>query len=99
VKKVKNEWDAVILAEYGPETKFNIDLKGTATKGKVVFGGTLNLGEEQGIFHLVGDGDGERFFRASTKGRAKNGVFRMTRVDSAMASKPTEQPGTAIEKQ
>jgi len=21
VKKVKNEWDAVILAEYGPETK------------------------------------------------------------------------------
>jgi len=59
----------------------------------VVFGGTLNLGESR-AFSPGRDGDGERFF-GEYKGPGENGVFRMTRVDSAMASKPTEQPGTA----
>lgn len=87
VKKFDNEWDAVILAEYGPETKFNIDLKGVTEKGKVVFGGTLNLGEEQGIYTWSGTATAS-VFSGEYKGPGENGVFTMTRVTSVSSAKP-----------
>src|SRR5437667_9108150 len=55
VQKSKDEWTAVIHAEYGPEMKFNIDLKGTWDGKRIRFEGKLDLGEkEAGIFTWTG---------------------------------------------
>ncbi len=85
LEKSENEWTAVIYAEYGPEMKFNIDLKGICEDGKVVFDGKLDLGEEQGIYTWTGAATAAEF-SGSYKGPGENGIFKMTRAKATAAA-------------
>lgn len=84
VQKSENEWAAVILAEYGPEMKFNIDLKGVCEEGKVIFDGRLDLGEEQGVYTWNGTATANEF-SGEYKGPGENGVFKMARAKATSA--------------
>jgi len=97
VQKSENKWSAVILAEYGPEMKFNIDMNGVCEDGKVIFDGKLDLGEEQGVYTWNGTATPTEIFGACTKGRAKNGVFKMVRGKAAATSEPLKTPTVVLD--
>lgn len=97
VMKGDNEWAAVILAEYGPEMKFNINLNGVCEENKVVFDGKLDLGEEQGVYTWSGSASADEFSGAY-KGPGENGVFKMTRVKaSAPKAEAASTPTVAVD--
>jgi len=85
VQKTENKWSAVILAEYGPEMKFNIDMNGVCEDGKVIFDGKLDLGEEQGVYTWNGTATASEF-SGEYKGPGENGVFKMVRGKAAAAA-------------
>jgi hypothetical protein len=97
IHKSKDEWTAVIHAEYGPEMKFNIDLKGVWDGKRIRFEGELDLGEkEAGIFTWTGWATDSKF-SGEYQGPGENGVFSMTRVDPVIAEpKTNDQHATRI---
>ena len=97
VEKSENEWAAVILAEYGPEMKFNISLSGVREEDKVVFDGKLDLGEEQGVYTWEGIATATEF-SGTYKGPGENGVFKMTRVKAtAVSAQPVSTPTVVLD--
>jgi len=96
VQKSDTKWTAVILAEYGPEMKFNIDMNGVCEDGKVIFDGKLDLGEEQGVYTWNGTATASEF-SGEYKGPGENGVFKMVRGKTAETADPLKTPTVVLD--
>jgi len=78
-EKSKNEWEAVFTAEYGKTSSYNVNLKGKAEEGKVVFGGKVDLGEKGGgVFNWTGRATATEF-TGEYEGGGDTGSFKMAR--------------------
>ena len=96
VQKSDTKWTAVILAEYGPEMKFNIDMNGVCEDGKVIFDGKLDLGEEQGVYTWNGTATPTEF-SGEYKGPGENGVFKMVRGKAVAAPADAKTPSVVLD--
>lgn len=78
-EKAKNEWEAVFTAEFGKTKKYNVNLKGKREGDKVVFGGKVDLGKDDGgVFTWTGRAT-EKEFTGEYEGGGDAGSFKMAR--------------------
>ena len=73
------KWDAVFTAEFGKIKDYKIKLEGKPEGSKVVFGGKVDLGKDDGgIFTWTGHAD-EKEFIGQYEGGGDKGTFKMAR--------------------
>ena len=74
-------WDAYFIATFGEVGEYEVPLQGRRENGKVIFGGDVDLGEEEGgVFGWTGEiVDGQ--FNGNYKAATYVGTFSMTKTD------------------
>jgi len=73
-------WDATFFASFGGFGEYEVAMEGKREDGRVVFGGSIDLGETSGgVFNWDGEVEGDEFRGAYTS-KAINGTFRMRRA-------------------
>lgn len=73
-------WNADFIATFGEVGEYEVPLEGRREDGKVLFGGSVNLGETDGVYEWTGEIVGDTFTGAYTSDYI-NGTFRMTRAE------------------
>jgi hypothetical protein len=74
-------WDAYFVATFGEVGEYEVPLQGRRENGKVIFGGDVDLGEEEGgVFGWTGEiVDGQ--FNGEYKAATYTGTFSMEKTD------------------
>lgn len=86
VRRDSTTWDATFSATFGGFGEYDVELEGRRDGDKVVFGGSMDLGETSGgVFEWNGEIVGERFTGTYTS-QFINGTFRMVKVSSEEAA-------------
>jgi hypothetical protein len=79
-KSSTNEWAAVFTAEFGKTKSYNVNLKGKPDGDKVVFGGQVDLGKDDGgVFTWKGKAT-DKEFNGEYEGGGDKGSFKMARA-------------------
>jgi hypothetical protein len=73
------KWEAVFTAEFGQTQSYNVKLEGKPGDGKVLFGGSVDLGPGGGVFTWTGDANATEF-NGKYSGGGDTGTFKMTRA-------------------
>ena len=80
VRRDSATWDATFSATFGGFGEYDVPLEGRREGEKVVFGGSMDLGETSGgVFEWKGEIVGENFTGLYTS-RFINGTFRMVKI-------------------
>lgn len=86
VRRDSATWDATFSATFGGFGEYDVALEGRREGDKVVFGGSMDLGETSGgVFDWKGEIVGGRFAGSYTS-RFINGTFRMVKTSPEGAS-------------
>ena len=79
-KSGENEWGAVFTAEFGKIKDYKIALKGKPAGDKVLFGGEVDLGKDDGgVFKWSGEATANEF-AGKYEGGGDTGTFSMRRA-------------------
>jgi hypothetical protein len=80
VESGKDKWEANFTAEFGKTKSYKVKLEGTPGDGKVVFGGKVDLGKDDGgEFTWTGRAT-ETEFSGEYQSTEDKGSFKMTRA-------------------
>ena len=86
VRRDKERWDATFFASFGGFGEYEMPLEGRRDSEKVLFGGSIDLGETSGgVFNWTGEiADGR--FNGTYTSRFINGTFRMVKTSPEAAA-------------
>lgn len=86
VRRDKETWDATFFASFGGFGEYEMPLEGRRDSEKVLFGGSIDLGETSGgVFNWTGEIVDGRFNGTYTS-RFINGTFRMVKTSPEAAA-------------
>ena len=87
VRRDGETWDATFSASFGGFGEYDLRLEGRRDGDKVVFGGSIDLGETSGgVFDWSGEIRDE-LFTGSYSSRFISGTFRMTKTSPEAAAR------------
>jgi len=86
VRKDRETWDAVFSATFGGFGEYDVGLEGRRDGDKVVFEGSIDLGETSGgVFDWKGEIVNDQF-NGSYTSQMINGTFRMVKISPDTAA-------------
>ena len=86
VRRDRETWDAVFFASFGGFGEYDVRLEGRRVGERVVFDGSIDLGETSGgVFDWTGEIVGERFTGTYTS-RFISGTFRLVKTSPEAAA-------------
>ncbi len=87
VRRDGETWDATFFASFGGFGEYEVPLEGRREGDRVVFGGTVDLGETSGgVFEWTGEIVGQSF-NGSYTSKLISGTFRMVKTSAEAVPK------------
>jgi len=93
----KHAWTAVFTAEFGKTKAYNVELDGTPAGDHVDFGGTIDLGKEDGgLFKWTGRAT-PREFSGTYEGGGDKGTFKMSPAPRDSSAQPSPAKSSPVQ--